>query len=122
MVDACGRHGIAVMAIRIFAAGVIATDVRHGRESPPLTQGAALDIEQQRAHAVFTKLGAEGGTRAQTALRYALANEDVSCAVMGLSDIEQLVEALAVEEMEALPERLLESLCALQHNNFTTTF
>ena len=32
IIEACRAHGVAVMAIRIFAAGVIATDERTGRE------------------------------------------------------------------------------------------
>lgn len=121
VMEACGRHGTAVMAIRVLAAGVIATDVRHGRESPPLTEGTELGLEEQRARAVFARLGSEGGTRAQTALRYALANEDVSCAVVGLAEIEHLEEALAVEEMGELPENVRENLADLQRRNFTTT-
>ena len=121
VVDACGRHGIAVMAIRVFAAGVIATEVRHGRESPPLTEGTGLETEEQRARAVFAELGGAEGSRAQTGLRYVLANEDVSCAVIGLSGTDQLVEALAVEDMDELPESTLASLATLQKNNFTTT-
>ena len=121
VVDACGRHGIAVMAIRVFAAGVIATEVRHGRESPPLTEGTGLETEEQRARAVFAELGGAEGSQAQTGLRYVLANEDVSCAVIGLSGTDQLVEALAVEDMDELPESTLASLATLQKNNFTTT-
>lgn len=120
VMEACGRHGTAVMAIRVLAAGVIATDVRHGRESPPLIDGAELGLEEQRTRAVFARLGATGGTRAQTALRYALANEDVSCAVVGLAEIGHLDEALAVEEMGELPDSVQESLADLQLNNFTT--
>ena len=115
------RHGTAIVAIRVLAAGVIATDVRHGRESPPLTEGTELALEEQRARAVFAQLGTEGGTRAQTALRYVLANEVVSCAVVGLAEIEQLDEALAVEEMEELAESVQDKLANLQRNNFTTT-
>mgnify|MGYP001193516083 CR=1 FL=1 len=121
VLEACGRHGTAVMAIRVFAAGVLATDSRHGRESPPLTQGSEIDVEEARARAMFAGIGEVGGTRAQTALRFALANEDVSAAVMGLSDSDQLLEALEVEEMEALAQQVLENLSRLHENDFTMT-
>ena len=51
------------MAIRVFAAGVIATDVRHGRETPPLTEGTDLEVEEQRAKTLFARLGDTGATR-----------------------------------------------------------
>ena len=34
LIAACKTHDVGVMNIRIFAAGIIATDVRHGREIP----------------------------------------------------------------------------------------
>lgn len=110
VLDACGRHGMAVMAIRVFAAGVLASEVRHGRESPSLIEGTTLELEEQRARELFAEVGTAGGTRAQTALRYALANEDLSCAVVGLAELSHLSEALAVQDMEALPVSVVEQV------------
>ena len=121
VMEACGRQGMAVMAIRVFAAGVIATEVRHGRETPPLTEGTDLDVEEQRARTLFAELGDTGSTRAQTALRYVLANEDVHCAVIGLAEIAHLQEALGVEDMDELSESTLERIADLHRSNFTTT-
>lgn len=110
VLDACGRHGLAVMAIRVLAAGVLASDVRHGRESPPLIEGATLEVEQRRASELFADVGTAGGTRAQMALRYALASEAISCAVIGLAELAHLAEALAVQDMETLPESVIQQV------------
>jgi aryl-alcohol dehydrogenase-like predicted oxidoreductase len=45
---ACKRHDVAMMNIRVFASGVLATDERHGREVV-VTRDSDLDVEAQRA-------------------------------------------------------------------------
>src|SRR5215470_10170543 len=85
LIAACKAQGTAVMAIRVFAAGVLATDVRHGREVI-VTQAADVPTEERRARAVFAALGDGYGTRAQAALRFVLTNPDVSCAIVGLAE------------------------------------
>ena len=72
VLDACRAADVGVMNIRVFAAGVLAGDRRHGREVP-VVEDSALDREERRAAAVFAALGGGYGTRAQTALRFALA-------------------------------------------------
>ena len=54
------------MNIRVFAAGVIPTDARHGREIV-LTDDSEVAVEEKRVGAVFDTLGSEFGTRGQTA-------------------------------------------------------
>ena len=68
IIDACRKNGAAVMAIRIFGAGVIATDERTGRESM-LTDNTVLAEEERKAKAVFDAIGTDQGTRGQVALR-----------------------------------------------------
>ena len=46
IVDQCLKYDMGIMCIRIFAAGYLATDIRHGREIP-VTQGIS-EIEQKR--------------------------------------------------------------------------
>ena len=91
------------MNIRVLAAGVIATDVRHGREMP-IVQGFDMAAEEARVRAVFNKLGDRYGTRAQTAIRFALANPDLSCVVVGFAEIGHIEEALAGAELGPLPD------------------
>jgi L-galactose dehydrogenase/L-glyceraldehyde 3-phosphate reductase len=97
------------MNIRIFAGGSLPSDRRHGREAV-IVSGSDLDIEAKRAAAVFDRLGNSYGTRAQTALRFGLANPDVSCIVFGLAELSHLDEALAAVEMGPLPQEALDEL------------
>jgi D-threo-aldose 1-dehydrogenase len=105
----CREHGIATMNIRVLAAGVIATDLRHGREMP-IVQGFDMAAEEARVRAVFRKLGDRFGTRAQTAIRFALANPDLSCVIVGFAEIGHVEEALAGAELGPLPEEALAAL------------
>jgi hypothetical protein len=86
LIHACKRADVGVLCIRVLAAGVIATDERHGRESP-LVPNAEVEVDARRAAAVFERLGSSFGTRAQTAIRYVLSNPDVSCAVVGIAEL-----------------------------------
>jgi D-threo-aldose 1-dehydrogenase len=119
LIGACKAQGLAVMAIRVFAAGVLATDVRHGREVA-ITQGTEIAAEERRARAVFAALGDANGTRAQTALRFVLTNPDVSSAIIGLAEPAHLEEALAGAEAGALPRQALDALERLYPTDFTT--
>ena len=90
-----------MMNIRVFASGVLATDERHGREIA-LTDDSALEVETLRARATLAALGPGHGTRAQTALRFALANPDFACCVVGLGEPSHLDEAIEAEAMGPL--------------------
>lgn len=117
LLAACRARNMGTMAIRVFAAGVLATDERHGREVV-LTRDTDVATEERRARAVFAALGDAYGTRAQTALRFALANPDLSCAVFGLAELAHLEEALAGAAKGPLPGDALERLEALYERNF----
>ncbi len=119
LIAACKAQGTAVMAIRVFAAGVLASEVRHGREVV-ITRDADLNSEARRAQAVVAALGETCGTRAQTALRYVLSNPDVACAIIGLAEPAHLEEALAGEAMGPLPAAALSALEKLYSNDFAS--
>lgn len=118
--EACKRHDVAMMNIRVFASGVLATDERHGREIA-LTESSALDVETKRAHAALAALGSGHGTRAQTALRFSLANPDLACAVIGLAELSHLEEAIAAEGMGPLPVEAVAKLEAAYADGFART-
>lgn len=109
ILDACQRQGVAAMIIRVFSAGVIATDQRTGREAP-LTLGDSVESETAKANAVLDKIGMAYGSRAQTAIRFALSERKASCVIFGLAELEHLEEALAAEAKGPLPERALEKI------------
>jgi L-galactose dehydrogenase/L-glyceraldehyde 3-phosphate reductase len=117
LIDVCHDNGVAVIVIRPFAAGVIATDQRTGRESV-LTTGTDLASEERQARAVFDILGSEHGTRAQTALRFVLANPKVSCIDVGIGELSHVGEALGAVDLGPLPEDALARLDALYASNF----
>lgn len=108
---------MAMMAIRIFAAGVLATDSRHGRESV-LTTDTSIAEEERKSKAVFDAIGAAHGTRAQVVLRFVLSNLHLSCAVIGMAELAHIDEALQVQAMGPLPQAVLAKLDALYASDF----
>ncbi len=117
IIEACRANNVAVMAIRIFAAGVIATNERTGRESV-LIADTSVAGDERKTKAVFDAVGNEHGTRAQVALRFVLANPDVSCAVIGSAELNHVDEALQAAEMGPLPPHVLARLDALYESDF----
>ncbi len=117
LIAACREHGVAVMNIRVLAAGVIATDQRHGRENP-ITDDADLATEGARARAVFARLGERYGSRAQTAIRFALANPDLAGVLVGMAEPAHLEQALAAAAMGPLPAPALAELRDLYAQDF----
>jgi D-threo-aldose 1-dehydrogenase len=117
LLGTCGEHGVAAMVIRVLAAGVLASEQRHGRENQ-IAEGADLETEAARARAVFAALGDRYGTRAQTAIRFALANPDVACVLVGMAELSHLEEALAAAELGPLPQDALARLQPLYASDF----
>src|SRR5689334_6058909 len=60
VIAACKANGVAVLAIRIFAAGFIATDERTGRESI-LTANTTHTEEERKTKAAFAAIGDDHG-------------------------------------------------------------
>ena len=112
LLAACTARDVGVMNIRILAAGVLATDVRHGREAP-ITANAEMQTEEARARTIRAALGDRGAeTRAQTAIRFGLAHPAVSTIVFGVAELTHVREALAAPALGPLEE---DALAALQH-------
>lgn len=112
VLEACARHDMGTMAIRIYSAGVLATDARHGREAP-LTAGDTVESETAKARDMFAALGESHGTRAQTALRFVLAQPALHAAIVGFEHLEYLEEALAGHAMGPLPASALDAVAAV---------
>ena len=108
LLQACRDHSVGTMGIRVFAAGILATDVRHGREII-ITDDTDVSSEEARVQDAFRKLGmnTDGntihGTRAETALRYVLSEPMVDCAIVGLAKLDHLRQVLRAAEAGPLP-------------------
>ncbi|MCH7743200.1 MAG: aldo/keto reductase [Proteobacteria bacterium] len=103
IVDTCFEHGVAPMNIRVFSAGIIATEKRHGRERP-LTIGDTVESETRKAKFLFDHIGEECGTRAQTAIRFSLTYPRFACTIVGLAEIRHLEEAITAQASGPLSE------------------
>jgi len=117
VIAACKRNDVGVMGIRVFASGVLASDERHGREAV-LTLHSDLDTEQRRARAALAAVGDRHGTRAQTALRFGLANRDLSCVIVGMAEPEHLEQAIAAAAAGELPPDAIARLEPVYESGF----
>lgn len=117
LIDAASEQEMAVIVIRVLAAGVIATDQRTGKEG-----GVVLDndvaADEARMRKVLPLLRPEHGERAQVAVRYALGHPGVSGVEVGLAELEHLTLALAAAEMGPLPDDLVAELDDLVDRDF----
>lgn len=105
----CAAKDMGVMGIRIFAAGHLATNERHGREMP-ITANTESAAEEPRAKAALEVLASERGTPAQKALRFGLACPLLSTIVVGIGEPSHLEDALKAAEMGPLPASALQAL------------
>ena len=117
LINECEKHDMGIMCIRIFAAGILATDVRHGREIP-VTQGISELEQKRRVKKLFDLINIQKETRAQTSIRYGLSNIHLSCIVAGIAKIEHLDEIIEATKMGPLDKQILEKITALQKSNF----
>ena len=118
LIKNCKSKDMGLMNIRIYAAGYLATDKRHGREIP-ITFGINETELNKRVEKINFILKDIQGTKAQKALRYGLSNDNMSTIVIGLAEISHLEEALEGYELGSLDEENLKKIEELQNNNFT---
>ena len=117
LIKNCKSKDMGLMNIRIYAAGYLATDKRHGREIP-ITYGINETELNKRVEKINLIMRDIQGTKAQKALRYGLSNDDMSTIVIGLAEISHLEEALEGYELGSLDEEILRKIEELQKNNF----
>ncbi|MFL2822021.1 MAG: aldo/keto reductase [Alphaproteobacteria bacterium] len=117
LIKNCESKDMGLMNIRIYAAGYLATDQRHGREIP-ITFGIDETELNKRVEKINFILKDIQGTNAQKALRYGLSNDNMSTIVIGLAKISHLEEALEGYEIGSLDEEILKKIEELQNNNF----
>jgi len=117
ILHACEEFDVGVIAIRTLAAGVLATDQRHGREMI-ITKGNTVEDDERKAAGAFALIGDQHGTRAQTAFRFALSNQKVSCVDFAVADLEQFDEGIQSAEMGPLPDDAMTALDQLYDKDF----
>jgi aryl-alcohol dehydrogenase-like predicted oxidoreductase len=117
LIGQCKEKGVGVLVIRVLAAGVLATDVRHGREGE-IIPGADVESNERQAARLLAAIGEGQGTRAQMAVRYGLSNAGVSGVVVGMAELEHLEQALGAVDMGPLSEDMLARLHAIVDSNF----
>ena len=117
LINNCKSKDMGLMNIRIYAAGYLATDKRHGREIP-VTFGINETELNKRVEKINLIMRDIQGTKSQKALRYGLSNDDMSTIVIGLAEISHLEEALEGYELGSLDEEILKKIEELQMNNF----
>ena len=117
LIKNCKSKDMGLMNIRIYAAGYLATDKRHGREIP-ITFGIDETELNKRVEKINLIMRDIQGTKAQKALRYGLSNDDMSTIVIGLAEISHLEEALEGYVLGSLDEEILRKIEDLQKNNF----
>ena len=118
LIAECQKNDMGIIGIRIFAAGLLATDIRHGREIP-VTDVIDIKEEERRVKKIYDIVGTKYGNRAQFAIRYGLSKNNLSCVVLGLASLEHLENALDAVTMGPLPEEILEEVLKLQISNFS---
>lgn len=120
LLETCEANDVGVMAIRVLAAGVLASRVRHGREGM-ITRETDLDGEERRAAIALQALDGQYGTGAQTAIRFALRERRIHGVVVGVADLAHVEEALAGAAMGPLPEEADRALEPLYTSDFQQT-
>jgi aryl-alcohol dehydrogenase-like predicted oxidoreductase len=116
LIDLAEGRAMGVIAIRVMAAGAMAGD----RPRPPLAGGAgpaiggsefAGDVHRAESLAALAQeLGLENAL--ELSLRFVLANNGVSTALVGYSDFEQLTDALRWAERGPLPPDAVDRVVA----------
>jgi len=119
IVEVCKTRNIGIMNIRAFAAGILASTERTGREISVTGMGEYdFSNDELRAKKIFQLLPNDGWSMAQQALRFSLTNPSISCVVLGLANFAQLQESLAVTSQDTMNNSSLESLIKLYESNF----
>jgi aryl-alcohol dehydrogenase-like predicted oxidoreductase len=109
------EHGVGGIAIRVLAAGALsASEARHPLAAPrvgPIASGADYASDVRRA-AALSVLVDEGhvSSPVEAAIRFALAADGVSTALVGYSSLEQLELAAAAAEKGPLAREALARL------------
>ena len=117
LIAACWRRNMGMLAIRVMAGGPLASPRRPAKLAV-MTTDTDLDNEVRSAAAVCVALGSGYGTPAQVALRFTLGNRNLASRIVGITELNQLDEAVAAVERGPLPPEGIAKLDQLWANDF----
>ena len=115
--NACNEQNIGILAIRIFAAGYLASQQKTGRESI-LTTGTSSEEETRMANIIFREFQRSYGPISQLAVRFCLSNPTISSVIIGSAEPSHVAEAISAMETGPLPRHFFERLEELYQTNF----
>jgi aryl-alcohol dehydrogenase-like predicted oxidoreductase len=117
LISRCAMRGMAVMNIRVLAAGVVATQQRRQQEVA-MFPGSDSESDARRASMVREALGDSQGTMAQAAIRFALANPGISGVLVGFSTLAHIDEALGAVARGPMDPAAIARLALLWESDF----
>ena len=117
LIATCQATGVAVMNIRIFAGGSLASPEPHGRKMP-ITRNSDIAVEQARAEKLFAAMAPDQRSRAQASARFRVAHSGIFGVVLGLPELSRLEEALAAAAMGPSPEDVIAELQPVWDGDF----
>lgn len=119
ILDGCARQGMGTIGIRVLVGGVVPAGEAVGRVSM-MTKETDKETEIRKAEAALAAVGEGFGSRAQTALRFALACPRLSLCLVGVGAPGHMDEALAAEAQGPLPADALARLEPLFESDFAS--
>ncbi len=121
LIDQAAANGVGVIAIRVLAGGALSgTTDRHPiatRGVTPIATGRDYTEDAARARN-FRFLVEDGtaGSLVEAAIRFAISKPEISTAMVGTSDLEQIERAVAAADRGPLPAEALDrALAAAYH-------
>jgi aryl-alcohol dehydrogenase-like predicted oxidoreductase len=115
LIDHAAHQGMGVIAFRILAGGALSGDAgRHPVAAPSVDPIAtdrdyAADVARSQRFAFLLEQGV-AGSLAEAAIRFAVSKIGVSTAILGISSLEQLEQAVAAVERGPLPAGVIAAI------------
>ncbi len=112
-------QGMGVLAIRTLAGGALAGQARVGSAGHTLSPGSEYPVDQKRAEVVRQALLEEPNTLPEVAMRFVLANPQVSTVLVGFAALEHIDQAVRLSGTPGLSAASLAKLQALYASDFS---
>lgn len=117
LIPECARNGVAPIAIRVLAAGALASGERHplagGRGGRAMVTGGEWERDAERATRLATLVADSGlESAAELSVRFVLSHPDLATLLLGYSSMEHLEDALRWVNRGPLSPSLVEQVLA----------